>query len=203
MRIRSRLLLAALVSSLLLSFSVASATAGRLSVSSRSFTIVWTSLTKSTTGGVGPIRCPVTLSGSYHSATFAKVIGVLIGYTNRASVAGPSCTGGRVTINQESLPWHVQYEGFRGTLPNIPEFDVGLVRAKLTIDSGGIVCTAQSTAANPWIFLWNLSSGRATSVTPDRTATIPLRGAFLCGFAGNSTIEGTSSSVTASTITLI
>jgi hypothetical protein len=203
MRTHSKILLAGLTAALTLSIAVAGASANRLSVSTRTFTMTWASLTKTTTGGIGPIRCPFTMSGSFHSSTIAKVNGALIGHMNRASYNPAGCTGGRATINQEALPWHIRYRAFRGTLPNITGVDFGVIGAKITLEAAGLTCTNQSTATNPWVFVANLSAGRVTGVTPDSSATIPLRGSFLCSFAGNYTYSGTSSSVTALTITLI
>ncbi len=203
MRTRSKVLLVALTAALMLSMAVASASANRLRISSTAFTITWASLNLSTTGGVGPIRCPVTLSGNFHSATISKVAGALVGLMNRGTANTAGCTGGRATVNQEALPWHIRYRAFRGTLPNITGVDLGLVNAKFTVNASGLECTTTTTAANPAVGIANLSSGRLTSLTPDPNATIPLRGAFLCGFGGNGTFEGTSSSVTALTVTLI
>ncbi len=203
MRTQSRLLLAGLTAALTLSMALASASASRFSVSTRTFTITWSSLNMSTTGGIGPIRCPLTISGSFHSATMAKVAGALIGHLSRGSFNSAGCTGGRATINQEALPWHLRYRAFRGTLPTITGIDLGMIGVKWTLNAIGIECTTQSTATSPWVFIANLSSGRLTSLTPDANATIPLRGLFLCGLGGNGTLEGTSSSATSLTIRLI
>ncbi len=203
MRTRSKLLLAGLAAALLLSIAVTSATAGRLRVSSTTFTITWTSLNFSTTGGIGPIRCPVTINGNFHSATINKVTGALVGFVNRATVNGAGCTGGRATINQEALPWHIRYRAFRGALPAITGVDFSTVGAKWTAEAAGLSCTTITTAANPEVGIANLSSGRVTSLTPDGSAVIPLRGTFPCGFAGNGAFENQSTSVTAITITLI
>lgn len=206
MRTHSRLLLAGFTAALTLSLATANASAGRLSVSTRTFTITWASLNQFTTGGAGFISCPFTLSGSFHSSTIAKVSGALIGRINRGTIATASCTGGRETVNQESLPWHIRYEAFRGTLPNITGYDVEVIGVKMTLDVG-FVCTMQSTAANPWVLITNVfpTSGRVTSVTPDPGVLIPLTGSggFCAGAVGNASFEGTSNSVTALTIRLI
>jgi hypothetical protein len=200
MRTRSKLLLAGLTVALTLSVAVASSSAGRLSVSTRNFTITWSRLNKTTTGGGGPIGCPFTMSGSFHSSTLAKVSGALIGLINRSSYNSTTC--GAATVNQESLPWHIRYRSFRGTLPNISGVDLGVTGAKFTLNIGA-TCTNQWTVERPAVFIANLSAGRVTSFTPDSGATIPFRGSFFCNLAGNYTLEGTSSSVTALTITLI
>jgi hypothetical protein len=203
MRTRSKLLLAGLTAALLLATAVASATAGRLSVSSRSFTITWASLQFTTTGGIGPINCPITVNGSFHSNTITKATGALVGFVNRATVIGAGCTGGRATINQEALPWHVRYRAFRGTLPTITGVDFSTVGAKWTMESGGLACTTITTTANPVAGVANVSGGVVTSLTPDPSATIPLRSVFLCAIAGSGLFSNTSTTATTITVTLI
>jgi hypothetical protein len=119
MRRHLRPLLAALAATLLLSTATGSSSARSLSVSSSNFRITWASLEFSEEFGGSFMRCPVTLEGSYHARTIAKAIGTLVGYITRGTVASTACTGGHMTILSETLPWHVTYEGFTGTLPNI------------------------------------------------------------------------------------
>jgi hypothetical protein len=68
--------------------------------------------------------CKVTLEGSLHAHTISKVRGTLIGYIMRAisSYEGFTCVaaflngeGGR----PNTLPWHIRYNSFSGTLPTI------------------------------------------------------------------------------------
>lgn len=203
MRTRSKLLLAGLTATLALAATLSSASANRLSFSTRAFTIAWASLNLSTTGGVGPIRCPVTISGNFHSSTISKVGSSLIGLINRGTAASASCTGGTLTIDQEALPWHVRYSAFRGTLPNISGFDLFMIGLKWDFMAAGIPCSSQTTPSNPLIGTININIGQIFNVTLDPRAIIPLRGGFLCGFAGNASFEGASSSATRITITLI
>src|SRR4029077_9579140 len=68
--------------------------------------------------GTHTVRCPVTLEGSLHSRTIPKIVRVLlIGAVSRVLIKNESCTGGTASILR--LPWHITYEGFVGTLPNI------------------------------------------------------------------------------------
>src|SRR4029077_8994433 len=68
--------------------------------------------------GTLTVRCPVTLEGSLHSRTIPKIVRVLlIGAVSRVLIKNESCTGGTASVLR--LPWHITYEGFRGTLPNI------------------------------------------------------------------------------------
>jgi hypothetical protein len=138
MRTRSKLILGALTASLLMGLAVSSATANRLSVSNTKFRITWTGLRffPDTESGRPDIVCPVTLEGSFHSATIRKTAGALIGAVTRGIVNGaePPCVGGHATIRQESLPWHVTYESFRGTLPNITSIELLLRRYSFVIE---------------------------------------------------------------------
>jgi hypothetical protein len=69
-------------------------------------------------GGFGfPSECALTLEGSLHSRTLVKTTGALIGYITRATLG--TCSRGSATILSTSLPWHVRYASFSGTLPNI------------------------------------------------------------------------------------
>jgi len=60
--------------------------------------------------------CHLTLEGSLHTRTMAKVTGTLIGYVTRA-IAGQCTVATRPLA--ETLPWHVRYESFSGRLPDI------------------------------------------------------------------------------------
>jgi hypothetical protein len=121
MRTRSKLILAGLTASLIMGLAVELASAGRISTSNQRFRVTWSTLSVASLENEFSIRCPLTLEGSFHSATVRKTRGALIGALTRATINGsePPCTGGRLTVLQESLPWHVTWEGFRGTLPRI------------------------------------------------------------------------------------
>jgi hypothetical protein len=121
MHARYRLVLATLVSSALLAVAVGSATAGRLSISNMGFRLTWEAVRFTNAAGSPTIECPLTLEGSFHSATIKKVARALIGLVTRQSLKKESCTGGHATINQETLPWHVSYSAFAGRLPAIED----------------------------------------------------------------------------------
>jgi hypothetical protein len=63
------------------------------------------------------------LEGTFHSNTIAKVANSLIGYITRATFNTPGCVqeegSTRALVLQETLPWHIRYSGFIGTLPNV------------------------------------------------------------------------------------
>lgn len=178
MRQRTRAACTALVAALGLALAVGSASANRLSYSSQLFRIIWTSLTFSEAGGNFPISCPVTLEGSFHSTTFSKVRELLVGFITRASVNNAGCTEGQATILSESLPWHVRYQSFTGTLPAITGVRHYLIGAAFQIEPGlGIRCLARSSEAFPAAGdATREAGGNITSLSPDSTLAIPVTG---------------------------
>jgi len=194
----TKLLLTSLTATAILAMAVSSATAAHLSVSNQNFRTTWTSLRFNAAGST--ILCPVTLEGSFHSATIAKTSGLLIGYITRASVNGarPPCVGGTATVRTETLPWHIRYRSFTGTLPNISGIVVGLIGASFRVQpEGSLACNATTTATSPSIGTINVNTTThvAESLTPDPTARIPLEEGF-CVFAGSGSFEETSQSLT-------
>lgn len=188
MRNRSKLLLMGLTAAMLLSIGVGSASANRLSTNATAQRIVWTPLTFASTGG-SVIRCNVTLEQRFHSATIAKVRGSLIGFITAANVA--ACSGGAVTVLTATLPWHVRYNSFTGTLPSLTGVNFDLIGTAFRIQpTGSIACLARSTVENPARGTAVISGGRVTGLRADPTATIPLEG-FFCAFGGEGTFSGT------------
>jgi hypothetical protein len=129
---------------LTLGLIAASASGGRLSITSRFFRTTWHSLElKDASSGSPVIKCPVTLEGSFHSATFKKVRWIHFGYVTRGIVNTVSvCTGGTATILQEALPWTVLYESFSGTLPNITAMELAVKDIAFRYQNGtfGFTC---------------------------------------------------------------
>jgi hypothetical protein len=126
MRARTKLIFAALSASLLMSLAVRSASAGRLSATNTRFRVTWNELRFVEPGGGGiGFTCRLTLEGSFHSATIRKVSGARIGSVTRGAFDSINCRStnepARATLLQETLPWHVTYESFGGTLPNITD----------------------------------------------------------------------------------
>ncbi|HKG38162.1 MAG TPA: hypothetical protein VKB25_04170 [Conexibacter sp.] len=116
--------LAGIVAALTLAFAVDAAPAARLSLSNRNFRITWRELKFFDVAGPSTV-CPVTMEGSFHSATMRKVIRALIGYITRATVNEAACVGeGRARFLQATLPWHITYASFSGTLPAITRMRV-------------------------------------------------------------------------------
>jgi len=130
MRAHLKLGLAALIATVALGTMVSTASAGRLSISNQNIRVTWSALEFESGGGI-TIRCSVTVEGSFHYRVSAKIAGSLSGYITRAIVRRP-CTGGTAwdyngtEVNEvlggtfaNSLPWHMTYQGFGGTLPAI------------------------------------------------------------------------------------
>ena len=197
---RSRLLLAGLMATLLLSAAVATASANRLSTSSQNFRAVWTPLTFAP----GPVECNVTLEGSYHSATITKTVGALIGYVTRASVDNRSCTGGHATVLTETLPWHIRYRGYTGTLPNISGVVTGMVGSafRVEINFFGASCLVRTTAEHPAVGIINVGTGGVvTGLRADEGTHIPMTNG--CELFGEASFTGTARVTTPGTSTSI
>lgn len=168
-----------------LACAIATASANRLSISNRSYRLVWSSVEFSP----GGIRCPLTLEGSFHSATMRKVIGALVGHVSKATFA--NCTGGRFTALQETLPWHVQYRLFEGALPTISGVAYNLIGLSVNeeIPLFGVACLIRTTAMTPFSYIARTgASGTVTSVRIDETRTILLTGG--CAILGESNFAG-------------
>jgi hypothetical protein len=187
MRKRTKTVLAGLTAALTMALALTSATASRLSYSSQGFRIVWASLTFSESGGNFPISCPVTLEGSFHSSTIRKVLGTLVSYISRAIVNDAACSEGHATILRESLPWHVLYQGFTGSLPRIVSVRHYLIGAAFQIEPGlGVVCLARSTVERPAAGDATRDSitGAIMTLEPDSLLSIPVIGGAACPRAG-------------------
>jgi hypothetical protein len=179
MRHRSKLLLTALSATVVLGALVSAASANRIALSNQSFTATWTSLEFVEPIGLIAIRCPVTIEGSFHSSTISKVLEQLIGYVTHGAVAETRCTGGSARILPESLPWHIRYNGFAGTLPAITRINLRLVGAafliQIPLPEGMQRCLYKSTAASPFkgVVNRNTTTGAAENLEPE-TARVPL-----------------------------
>lgn len=175
----------AAAAALLLALAVGSASANRLSYSEQNFRIVWTRLIFSESGGGFPINCPVTLEGSFHSRTFAKTRDLLGGFITNAVVNNAACSEGHATILRASLPWHVTFQSFTGTLPNITSVRYNLIGAAFQIEPGlGLVCLASSSVTSPAAGSASREAGgNITSLQPDSSLAIPVTGA-LCPESG-------------------
>jgi len=188
MRTRGRTLLLALTATSILAINITTATATHLRSSSSLAIIRWAPLRF--IAGSNTISCNVTLEGSFHSATIAKVNEALIGRISRATFN--TCTGAGATVLAETLPWHIRYAGFTGTLPDITGINLRLISVSFRLQpSGSVACLGRSTQENPTRVIAQLNSSThvVTSLVAEPNAGIPLNG-FLCEFAGELHFEG-------------
>jgi hypothetical protein len=193
MHTRSKLMLTALIAALAIATSVSGASARSFSISEQRFRAVWTPLSFTGIGGLIIIRCNLTLSGSFHTRTSSKTRGSLAGYITSAALTRP-CSGGEAWIlngvetlptgraTTNSLPWHIIYDSFRGTLPRIEGIRTAIVGSSWLIIAGSNQCLYRSTAESPTFGIINLNTatGAATSVTAGNESQIPL-GTTLAG----------------------
>jgi hypothetical protein len=145
-------------------------------------------------GGEIEARCPVTLEGTFHESAITKTADALLGYITRAIVNRAACTfHGGITdvtilngterlltgdIPTTSLPWHMRYERFFGTLPRITQIDIKVIRlAVLALFLGGS-CLYRSSTEAPARFgiARNLTTGQVTTIFPDAVTRIPRAG---------------------------
>jgi hypothetical protein len=156
---RSRLLLAAFAAALALTAAVGVAGANRLNLGTTRFTMRWREFNVPT-GITAESReervrhCPLTLSGSFHSATMAKVVSFLVGYVTSAAMGTCTGEGGRVTLLSTGLPWHLTYREFSGTLPAITNVRLALAGLRMSIEVPvfpleGASCLITTTAREP------------------------------------------------------
>jgi hypothetical protein len=207
MRTSAKLGLVGLAIALLLATAVSTASARNLSTSSQTFRTTWSNLEFTNSFGFGAIRCAVTLEGSYHARTISKVINSLIGAITRAETA--ACTGGEAIPRRETLPWHKQYGGFAGTLPNITSFTTIISRIRFRTVFPGL-CDGEYGSATDAIrgTVSREAGGALTTITPssDRITLIRTNSGFCPergGFANASTTLTALNSAARVTITLI
>lgn len=190
MRKSSKFLLGSMMASLVLAVAVGDAGARAFRTDEQRVDIKWARL-RFIAGG-RTVECPVTVEGSFHSATLSKVENALIGLVSRAAVAGERCTGGTTTILREALPWHVRYAGFRGRLPIINSIFFKLIGAAFSIrPSGSLTCLVRSSETNPVRGIDELEEGIVTALVAEEGAEIPITGeGGFCAFGGRGHFGG-------------
>ena len=139
------LFITTLAATLLLAVLVESASARNFSTSSQAFRATFTNFEIEMP--FGSTRCQLTLDGSFHARTLAKVTDALIGYIDRPTL-GP-CAAGSATVLAASLPWHVSYTSFIGTLPQITMIRTKILGMALRLSNTFVTCLGTSTAEAP------------------------------------------------------
>jgi hypothetical protein len=174
MRVR-KAVFATVAATILLGALVGSASARNFSISNQFMSATFRRVTFE--GPFGTITCEVVVEGSFHRRTTAKRVGSLVGYITRETLN--SCAAGAATILQETLPWHIRYLGFSGTLPNITTITANIVRAAFQIRQL-FNCLATSTEADPLVVTFNRDLATRVVTTATVTGTVPST----CGIEG-------------------
>lgn len=186
---------------LVLALTAATAPANRISISNRNIRIVWNKLNVTDAGGIVNVECDVTVEGSLHSSTITKTRGGLIGYVTR--VPQPqNCIGGGGTVLQETLPFHIRYDSFLGTLPRFGGERLQIVGATFRMNVG-FECLYKATAEEPVYMIDNVeANGLITGLSAESGTTIPrFEGSIFCPTTvrftntGRMTVLGTSANV--------
>jgi hypothetical protein len=190
MHIRTRLALASLAATLVFAAAADLAGARRIEVSEQRFRVVFPRVGYSSEGT--NVECSITLAGSFHSRTISKVSGQLIGYITSGNVHRPCNAGEAWLLNgterlpdgtaPATLPWHVRYESFSGTLPNITRIKIQIIGYSYLEICIGTSCLYKSTAARPVALFLEVSGGKITSANWDEAMRVPLfiSGGILC-----------------------
>lgn len=188
---RSRFALAAVLASACMAVVAGSAHANRLELSAQTFRMTWQEVFRLREGGVTG-ECFVTLEGSFHSRTFAKVTSVLIGFLTRATMG--TCRNATVRFLTETLPWHVQYTGFNGSLPNITFLLIQIIEASIFLRTGMFIgCLGRSSALHPFKMKIGRTPGETKLVTVNLIEEpIPYQVEFECtGLSMTPVVNGT------------
>jgi len=177
--------------------AAANASANQLSFSSQTLKVEWAALRFAAEGI--EVRCEVTVEVSLHSATFTKTRGQLVGYVTSGTAPVETCSGTEGASPRgldETLPWHVNYSSFTGTLPRITGLGFEVTGIAFTVRLLGENCLYKATAAGPARLIATVSEGLVTGVRADETAPISkASGSFLCPAAGRASGTGTVSVV--------
>jgi hypothetical protein len=173
MQRRTRIALTALGALLVLVAACSLATARRIEISDQTFLARWNATAPNTyltfRGGFGiSIECRATIKGSFHSRTISKVCGQLIGYVYRdpeTTVIHPCpnndingeyffLNGTEVLATRtvpNTLPWHIRYLSFAGTLPAITGIKIAIIGFAILASGAGFRCLYQSTEVLPFV----------------------------------------------------
>jgi hypothetical protein len=199
------MLLGALTAAIVLASAIGTASANRISLTDNTFRQIWRPL--SFAGGGLNIACNVTLEGSFHYNTFVKALRSLVGYVTRAAVEHTTgCAGsGEAWADNgvenaglgpiaNTLPWHITYEGFEGTLPIIEGIRL-LLRPRFTLVTAGVLCRYEGNAQG----VVKLTRTQVLQgIVPDENVAIPkASGGFLCPTSGRFSAPLASSTLTA------
>jgi hypothetical protein len=178
---QGKILLVIAGATVLLAALVGTASAGRLSTTELRLRATWTRLSYATGGGTA--ECEVAVEGAFHERTIAKTRGRLSGLITAAAIT--RCARGGVTVLRETLPWHVQYDSFTGTLPNISAIRANIIGLSFRLREPvfGIECLARSTTESPGTLTFNRETATGTTISATAGGTLPC-GSFSGGLSG-------------------
>jgi hypothetical protein len=199
MRIRSKIILAAVTAVAFAALLTGSASATRLSVNTTEFTINWRPYV---CNFPEPVECNLTLEGNFSASTFAKTIGSQIGSITAAHFEA-TCVGGSARALTETLPWRVLYGGFTGTLPRIAAVSLTFVGTSFAIapTNLGFACLGSTTPAKVIV---NREESGEFRVRWDEAVALALRGGPFGACALESTsYRGTSATIRSPTGTVV
>ncbi|HEV7773439.1 MAG TPA: hypothetical protein VGO48_09170 [Conexibacter sp.] len=181
----SKLLLAIVGATVLLGALVSSASAGRLSQSANTLNATFARM--DFRGGLGTVECEVILNGTLHSRSITKTVLTLMGMITAGNVN--RCSRGSATLLRETLPWHVRYSAFVGTLPNITSIQTRVIGGSYRVAEPvfRIECLSRTTAEEPGIGTYNLTAGVMTSAT--------VGGSIRCGGAITGSLSGSTNAI--------
>ncbi len=145
-------------------------------------------------GPFGLVICPVTATITLHQ-TVAKIRGALMGLANLGYSTSSCITGnaGQLVGNRRVTglagPYHVQFQSFDGTLPNITSISFAIVGVSfwITEPTFGVSCLT----AGPQSITATTTGGNPATGLSISAASIALEGGFGCGFSSATmTAEG-------------
>lgn len=205
---RSGLLLALITAAGVLAFGVATASAGRFNISNQGIRATWAAFRFNE----GLATCPVTLEGTLHSRTIAKIARTLVGFITRAKIQ--TCSVGAARWLEElqgannRLPWHIQYASFTGTLPTIETVRFQVIDLSFLVTKMLESCLYRSTAAAPALLDFFREAGGALTIARfSNTEVIPrVAGGLMCENtakltgSGAPTVLGSATKITLSLI---
>jgi hypothetical protein len=195
---RAKFMLAAAVAAAVLGAIVSTTSANRIAISEQTFRATWSRIRFI---GFAMIDCHLTIEGSFHSRTGSKIAENLVGYITRSMLAETQCTGGSARILAETLPFHIRYGGFEGTLPTITGFTLKIIGSKFLVQVAGIApakCLYTSSATSPLkdVVKRNTATGVAESIRVEEPTQIPFTSGTALFACGNSaSLEGITTSV--------
>jgi hypothetical protein len=183
MRTRVTLLGAAMLATAVLAVGTQAATATRLEIpNTTSFRFSWMQLTFTVAGRV--VNCEVRLSGSFHERTIAKTMGALHGAVTEATTIN-LCSGGEARALRETLPWHLRYASYVGTLPRISRLIVQIIGMSFRIQPREMIaCLFRSTTIEPANFFIEISEESTMNSIEPAPGEITLQPGGMCEMLG-------------------